>query len=84
MELGMINSFLVVCFTMVQKKKCSNWKIFAKFVQKYHGMAIKHLGKNALLLQSMQEKIYQIFSCNFAQLSIYDIKVDQVPADYSG
>ena len=36
-------------------------------------MAMKqYLGKNALFLQSIQEKIYQIFSRNFDQLSIYD------------
>ena len=64
MKLGMINSFLV-CFTMVQKKY-SNRKIFTKFLQKYHVMAIKqYLGENALLLQLIQEKIYQLFSCNF-------------------
>ena len=51
MVFGVINSFLVVCFTMVQKKY-SSWKIFTKFLQKYHVMAIKqYLGKNALLLQ---------------------------------
>ena len=34
-------------------------------------MAIKqYLEKNALLLQLIQEKIYQLFSCNFDQLSI--------------
>ena len=45
MKLGMINSFLVVCFTMVQKKK---------FVQKYYVMVIKqHLWKTALNLQSI-------------------------------
>ena len=56
MKLGVINSFLIVCFTMV-KKIYSNQKIFTKFVQKYHVIAIKqHLGKNALHLQSIQEK----------------------------
>ena len=61
MKLGVINSFLIVCFTMVQKKKNSNRKIFTKFVQKYHVMAMKqHLGKNALHLQSIQEKILPI------------------------
>ena len=36
-------------------------------------MAIKqYLGENALLLQSIQEKIYQLFSRNFDRLSIYD------------
>ena len=53
MRLGMINSFLVVCFTMVQKKY-SNQRIFTKFVQKYYVMAIKqHLWENALNLQSI-------------------------------
>ena len=48
-------------------------------------MAIKQcLGKNALLLQLIQEEIYQLFSHNFDRLSIYDIKVDQVSADYNG
>ena len=56
MRLGMINSFLVVCFTMVQKY--SNQRIFTKFVQKYYVMAIKqHLWENALHLQSILEKI---------------------------
>ena len=68
MKLGMISSFLIVWFTMVQK----NIQI-GKFLQKYHVMAMKqYLGKNALLLQSVQNKIYQIFSCKFDQLSIYD------------
>ena len=36
-------------------------------------MAMKqYLGKYVLLLQSIQEKIYQIFSHKFDQLSIYD------------
>ena len=65
MKLGVINSFLIVCFTMVQKKN-SNQKIFTKFIQKYHVMAIKqHLRKNVLLLQSIQEKIYQLFFLQF-------------------
>ena len=67
MKLGVINSFLIVCFTMVQKKY-SNQKIFTKFIQKYHVMAIKqHLGKNALHLQSIQEKILPII---FSTISI--------------
>ena len=50
MKLGVISSFLIVCFTMVQKY--SSQKIFTKFLQKYHVMTIKQfLGKNALLLQ---------------------------------
>ena len=59
MKLGVINSFLIVCFTMVQKY--SNQRIFTKFVQKYYVMAIKqHLWKNALHLQSIQKKILLI------------------------
>ena len=47
MIFSMINSFLVVCFTMVQK-----FLKITEFSQKYHVMAIKqYLGKNALLLQ---------------------------------
>ena len=30
MKLGMINSFLVVCFTMVQKKKKKKYRILTK------------------------------------------------------
>ena len=53
MKLGMINSFLIVCFTMVQKLVWKN----TEFSQKYHLMAIKqHLKKNALLLQYIQER----------------------------
>ena len=45
MKLGMINSFLIVCFTMIQKIFRSEKKI-TKFLQKYHVMAIKqYLGK---------------------------------------
>ena len=36
MKLGVINSFLIVCFTMVQKKKKKT-----EFSQKYHLKAIK-------------------------------------------
>ena len=64
MKLGVINSFLIVCFTMVQKY--SNQGIFTKFVQKYYVMAIKqHLRKNTLHLQSIQEQIYQLFFPHF-------------------
>ena len=45
-------------------------------------MAIKqHLGKNALLLQSIQEKIYQLFFPQFRSTKHF---VDQVLADYNG
>ena len=44
-------------------------------------MAIKqHLGKNALLLQSIQEKIYQLF---FPQFQLTKHLVDRVSADYN-
>ena len=57
MKLGVINSFLIVCFYNGFK----SWRIFIKFVQKYYVMAIKqHLWKNALILQSVQEKILPI------------------------
>ena len=50
MKLGVINSFLVVCFTMVQKYLF--WEKNTKFSQKYHLMAIKqYFKRNALLLQ---------------------------------
>ena len=50
MKLGMINSFLIVYFTMVQKFGLEKKK--TEFSQKYHLMAIKqYLWKNALLLQ---------------------------------
>ena len=58
MKLGVINGFLIVCLTMVQK--ILGQRNFTKFLQKYHIMAIKqYLGKNALLLQYIQEKILQ-------------------------
>ena len=45
-------------------------------------MAIKqHLGKNVLLLQSIQEKIYQLF---FPQFRSTKHLVDQVSANYNG
>ena len=60
MKLGVINSFSH-CVFYNGSKKYSNWRIFTKFVHKYHVMAIKqHLGKNALYLQSIQEKILLI------------------------
>ena len=81
MKLGMINSFLIVCFTMV-KKKYLNWRIFTKFVQKYYVMAIKqHLRKNTLHLQSIKEKILPII---FPAIRSTKHFVDQVSADYNG
>ena len=51
LKLGMINSFLIVCFIWF-KKKYLGQRDFTKFLQKFHVMAIKqYLGKNALHLQ---------------------------------
>ena len=48
MKLGVINSFLIVCFTMVENLVWKN----TEFSQKYHIMDIKqYLRKNVLLLQ---------------------------------
>ena len=53
MKLGMINSFLIVCFYN-GFQNYSNQRIFTKFMQKYYVMAIKqNLWKNALNLQSI-------------------------------
>ena len=53
MKLGVMNSFLIVCFYN-GFKNYPNQRIFTKFVQKYYVVAIKqHLGKNALNLQSI-------------------------------
>ena len=51
MKLGMINSFLVVCFTMVQKKNTQvgkNYKILTKISRNGYKTIFR---KNALLLQ---------------------------------
>ena len=62
MKLGVINSFLIVCFTMVQKKKISSQKIFTKFLQKYHVMAIRqYLGENALLYNKYKREFSYYF-----------------------
>ena len=59
MKLGVINSFLIVCLTMVQKifKSENIYKIHAKTSRNGYKT---HLGKNALHLQSIQEKILPI------------------------
>ena len=58
MKLGVMNSLLVVCFTMVQKYL--GQRNLQNFLQKYYVMAIKqHLGENVLQLQYIQEKILQ-------------------------
>ena len=50
MRLGVINSFLGVCFTMVQKKIFRSEK-FYKILTKIPHNIKQYLGKNALLLQ---------------------------------
>ena len=66
MKLGMINSFLIVCFTMVQKIFRSEKKI-TKFVQKYHVMAIKQcLGK----MRYIYNKYKREYSNYFPAISI--------------
>ena len=65
MKLGVINSFLVVCFTMVQEN-IQIRKYLQNSFKNCHIMAIKQcLGKNALLLQLIQEKIYKLFVLQF-------------------
>ena len=65
MKLGVINSFLVVSFTMAQKLfKLENiYKIRAK----YHIMAIKqHLGEKCITFTiNTRENFTNYFSCNF-------------------
>ena len=51
-------------------------------MQKYYIMAIKkHLWKNALNIQSIQEKILQIIFCTIRSTKHF---VDRVSADYNG
>ena len=58
----------------------SSRRIFTKFVQKYHTMAIKqHLCNIALNLQSIQEKILPIIFCTIRSTKHL---VDWVSADY--
>ena len=59
MKLGVINSFLIVCFTMVQKKKKKKKK--TEFSQKYHLKAIKQYlwKKYVTLTTNTREKMVQ-------------------------
>ena len=60
MNLGVINSFLIVCFYN-DFKSFQLGRIFTKFMQKHYVMAIKqHLWQNALNLQSIHEAILPI------------------------
>ena len=80
MKLGVINSFLIVCF--YNGFKIIQIRIFTKFVQKYYIMAIKqHLWKNALNLQSIQEIILPII---FPAIRLTKHFVDRVLANYNG
>ena len=81
MKLGVINSYLIVCF-LQWFLKFSSQRIFTKFMQKYYIMAIKqHLWENALNLQSIQEKILPII---FPAIRSSKHFVDQVSAEYNG
>ena len=65
MKLGVINSFLTVCFTIVQKYTDQNF--FTKFIHKYHVMAIKqYLGK----MHYIYNKYKREFSNYFPVVSI--------------
>ena len=62
MKLGVINSFLIVCFTMIQKKKYSGQKKITIFLQKYYVMAIKqYLGKCVTFTINTRENFQIIF-----------------------
>ena len=65
MKLGVISSFFVVCFTMIQIYP--NQKIFTKFLQNSYKT---HLGENALHQQYIQEKILSIIFLLIDRVSI--------------
>ena len=71
MKLGMINSFLIVCFTMVQKKKKFKleniYKICAKVL--HNGYKTTFTEKCIKFTINIR-KFYQIFFPKFDQLSI--------------
>ena len=84
MKLDVINRFLIVCFTMVQKifKSENIYKICTKISFNGYKTTFR---ENALYLQSIQEKIffffYQLFFPQFQSTKHF---VDQVLADYNG
>ena len=84
MKLGMINSFLIVCFILVQKifKLENIYKIRAKI--SCYGYKTTFREKCITFTINTRENFTNYFSHNFDQLSIYDIKVDWVSADYNG
>ena len=72
MKLGVINNFLVVCCTGVQKKYIyifRSEKKITKFLQKYHVMAIKqYLGKMRYFYNKYKSEFCKLFSHDFDQL----------------
>ena len=84
MRLGVINSSLVVCFTMVQKVFRSEniYKIHAKI--SCNGYRTTFREKCITFTINTREIFTNYFSHDFDRLSIYDVKVDQVSADYNG
>ena len=84
MQFGVINCFLVVCFTMVQKifKLENIYKILTKISR--NGYKTMFRGKCVTFTINTREKFTKYFSHNFSRLSIYDIRVDWVSADYNG
>ena len=84
MKLGMINSFLVMCFTMVQKifKLENIYKICTKISRNGYKTTSREKCSTFTIYTGLNFNNY--FSRDFDRLSIYDIKVDQVSADYNG
>ena len=84
MRLGVINSFLVVCFTMVQQifKSENIYKIRAKISR--NGYKTTFRGKCITFTINTREIFTNYFSRDFNRLSIYNVKVDWVSAEYNG
>ena len=85
MKLGVINSFLVVCFTMVQKRifKLENiYKIRTKISR--NGYKTTSREKCITFTINTRLNFTNYFFRDLDRLSIYDIKVDRVSADYNG
>ena len=81
MKLGVINSYLIVCFYS-GFKSFQVGEYLPNLCKKYDIMTIKqHLWKNALNLQSIQEKILPII---FPTIQLTKHFVDQVSTDYNG
>ena len=84
MKLGVINSFLIVCFTMVQKifKSENIYKIRTKISRNCYKTTFRE--KCVIFTINTRENFTNYFSHDFDRLSIYDIKVDRVLAYYNG